>query len=473
LNDNILKPTDDINYRELQNYQNSSLLTHNHLSSRDPYDGQLDKNAEIRLRLALIDNYELKREQDSSYDPINIKDVVNLNTGFVTLRWLDASGGVMRSNDFAGDWIYNQENSAYNPEDRTLNEWYIQSRREMVQLTYPFMWSNTTNYCGMNYIPPVGSIVIVGFRKLGLPIILGFLSNNYKTLYPILKPGEISIKGYGNNYIHNRQSDKLDLTAWSKIGEKDIDDPHKLKVNQKNYKMWIRINANDGNINLIARDYGDNSNFTGYSSIESSIIINPNSISTSCNYGRNTVIQNFDPNTNISEIIMSNNNGASVITQTTNNGVDEIIQTVNSDENSSIIIQDANKINFTANEIEFNSKNIKVNNDENIEINSKSLNEIITDNYDINAGSSKTIISGEFELNANLINEISNTDLNLNANKINIISNTILNIHSDNLITNDSVTTIVSNTININSTRETNINATGDCNIHGSKIYLN
>ena len=313
---NVIRPSDDIDYRALQNHQNRNMTIYNNLSPRDPYDGQVDKNSEIRLRLAQIDNYEIKRDPNIKYDPLDVTRVVNLNTGQVVLRWLDAPGGIIRANDLDGEWIYNKENSSYNPEDRTLDEWHIQSRREMVQLTYPFIWSNAENYCGMNYIPPIGSIVIVGFRKLGLPIILGYLSNNYKTLYPILKPGEISIKGYGNNYIHNRQSDKLDLTAWSKNGEIDIDDPNKAKFNLGNYKMWIRINGNDGNISIIARDYGDNSEFNGNPTIESYIKVSPEKITMSCNYDSTTIVQTSD------------------------------------------------KITFNSDNIEFNSKSIKINSDD-------------------------------------------------------------------------------------------------------------
>ena len=81
-NKNILKPTDDdVDYRKLQNYQNTSLLTRNKLSSRDPYDGQLDKNSEVRLRLAIIDNYELKRDQDVAFNPLDIKNC------FVCFSW--------------------------------------------------------------------------------------------------------------------------------------------------------------------------------------------------------------------------------------------------------------------------------------------------------------------------------------------------------------------------------------------------
>ena len=455
---NILKPSDDIDYKKLQNHQNASLLTHNNLSPRDPYDGQLDKNSEIRLRLAIIDNYESKREK--GYDPLDIKNVINLNTGLVTLKWLDSSGGVMRPNEMGGEWIYNAENAQLNPEDRTLNEWYIQSRREMVQLTYPFMWSNDKNYCGINYIPPVGSIVIVGFKKLGLPIILGYLSNNYKTLYPVLKPGEISIKGYGNNYIHNRQSDKIDLTAWSEKGpdKYDIDDPHKTE-NKGNYKMWIRINANNGNINLIARDYGEITTFTGNAAIESLITISPNKIISSYNYGASVISQEMIDGENI----ITNIVGESSITQT------------------------GSKITFNAKDIEFNSDNFIINNTKNINItnndtliiDSKIINITSIENYDITAKSSKIEINGELILNANLINETSQTELNMksittninsdsNGGIINIgnINSSEVKIYSNNLIIDSSIANIHSNnliidgTINIgNSNENININA--------------
>ena len=417
--ENVIRPTEDIDYRSLQNHQSQNLMIYNNLSARDPYDGQVDKNGEIRLRLAMIDNYEIKRDQNVKYDPLDVTKVVNLNNGLVTLRWLDAPGGIMRPNNLEGEWIHNKENATFNPEDRTLNEWYISSQREMVQLTHSFIWSGkdkngNNNYCGINYIPPIGAIVIVGFRKLGLPIILGYLSNNYTTLYPILKPGEISTKGYGNNYIHNRQSDKLDLTAWSKIGEKDIDDPNETKTNNGNYKMWIRINANDGNIQLIARDY-NNPDFTGNPTIENKITISPIEITSSYNYGVSTIKQNSD----------------SITTSYGNTN----------------IIQNADSITFNSKTININSNNINITNTEAVKINSGSMNSIISNNYDIEAASLFINISEELNIHSNnlITNEnetIINSDItNINSNTTNIHS-TNTNIHSNNLIMDGSNTKI-------------------------------
>ena len=172
-----------------------------------------------------------------------------------------------------GNWTYDKSKDAYNPEERTYDDWDIQSRREMVDLCYPFIWSDGTNWCGYNYIPPIGSKVVVGFRRHGFAVMLGYLPTYYRAAYPPLKPGEICNKGYGNNYIHNRWSDKLDLKAWSVAGAVDLDDPAKTKTNASDCTLWIRLDANNRHIKISA---------TSASPAQSSVIyLKPESITMS------------------------------------------------------------------------------------------------------------------------------------------------------------------------------------------------
>lgn len=287
---NILTPDGDARETlELQNQYSKNMNAYNRLDSKTPYDGTLDKFSDVRLRLAVVDNPEIKRNKYDKIDPLNTKGIVNHNTGNITLRWLDSPGGIIRPQETGGDWKYNEKKDKYDPDEREFDEWSITSRREQVQLGHPFIWSNDSNWCGFNYIPPVGSVVVVGFRKQGMPIILGYMPTHYKICYPVLKPGEMTMKGYGNNYTHWRWSDKLDMKVWCKEGELDLDDSKKQKKNAASCTLWIKLNANDRHIEISAiestsgsiNDHNYNKYPTPYNPKDargSKIIIKPSSI---------------------------------------------------------------------------------------------------------------------------------------------------------------------------------------------------
>lgn len=271
----------------LQNQYVKNTSSFNRLNSSSPYNGTSDKFSDIRIRLAVIDNPESQRGQYEEIDPLDVKNVINTNNGKVTLKWVDSPGGIIRSQNVGGEWIYKQEKDKYNPEDRDFQEWNITSQREQVALGHPFIWANNDNYCGFNYLPPVGSTVVVGFRKQGLPIILGYVQTHYQICKPPLKPGEMVLKGYGNNYIHNRWSDKIDIKAWSEEGKPDLDDPSNKKTNKSNCTLWIRLNANDRYIELISSENGNgngnDNNLNKYpyeikGESSSKVVINPTSV---------------------------------------------------------------------------------------------------------------------------------------------------------------------------------------------------
>jgi hypothetical protein len=278
---NVIKPTEtqqvQATNQELQNSQSQNMGSFNRLSQRSPYDGALDKNGELRLRLAMVDNPEITRNANKILDPLDVKNIVNLSTGKITLKWLDIPGGAIRSSELGGKWEEVADNSKYNPEEREFDNWDIQSRREMVELTHPFMWANNKNWAGFNYIPPVGSIVIVGFRKQGLPIILGYAPTHFKICYPVLQPGEMSMKGFGNNYAHWRWSDKTDFKVWSIKDEIDIDDPKKIKKNETDCTLWLRLNANDRYIKMQATEV-DKSPQKAHQSHSTTLTISPKSL---------------------------------------------------------------------------------------------------------------------------------------------------------------------------------------------------
>lgn len=246
--------THTVSDSELMTEQKLNLNSYHRLDDAAPYGGQVDKFGEIRLRLATIDSPEINRTGFDSINELDTTNVVNVNSGKVTLKWEDVPGGVVRPTELSGTWKYNPDQDSINPEERDFNNNTITSSREMVDLTSPFIWTGDANYCGFNYIPPIGSRVIVGFRKHGFPLILGYLPKYFKVLYPVLKPGEMCIKGHGNNYTHWRHSDKLDMKVWSNKGEIDKDDPYKKKENQTSNVIWLRLNANDGYILMSVTD---------------------------------------------------------------------------------------------------------------------------------------------------------------------------------------------------------------------------
>ena len=213
----------------------------------------IDENYDICLRIATIDNPTVNRISPIGLNPLDTTNAVNENVGKVCLRFEGLGSGIL---NIGGEGKSDNGNVSYNAEDRTLNEMGNTSTRETVDLTYPFLWSGPTNWCGINYLPPVGAKVIVGFAKNNRPMILGYLNENYKMCYPPLKPGEIMTKGYGNNYIHNRWSNKVDLKAWAKKGEQDRDDSSGSMSAKQDCVAMIRLDADNGFIELSVNGTG-------------------------------------------------------------------------------------------------------------------------------------------------------------------------------------------------------------------------
>lgn len=213
----------------------------------------IDKNFDICLRVATIDNPTVNRVSPVGFNPLDTENVINENVGKVCLRFEGLGSGIV---NIGGAGSAGEKDFSYNPEDRTLNEFGNTSTRESVGLTYPFMWAGPANWCGINYLPPVGAKVIVGFAKNNRPMILGYLNENYKMCYPPLRPGEILTKGYGNNYIHNRWSNKLDLKAWAKSGEQDRDDSSGSMSAKNDCVAMLRLDADNGFIELTVNGTG-------------------------------------------------------------------------------------------------------------------------------------------------------------------------------------------------------------------------
>ena len=219
----------------------------------DKAKNQLDKYYDIQIRVAQIENPQEDIISVVDRNPLDISHTINDNTGQVCLRFNDLGLGFMNP-DGAGEKL----NSMYDYDPKMQNEYAVTNvdSRPNVGLTYPFIFVGTQSWCGFNYLPPVGSKVLVGFGKNHKPFILGFLAEQYKFMRPILHPGEIMIKGYGNNYIHWRWSNKLDIVAGGSEGEIDRDDAAGGKTIACSNSCMIQLDADNGQISLLVNGTG-------------------------------------------------------------------------------------------------------------------------------------------------------------------------------------------------------------------------
>ena len=232
---NIVMPTEDMNYELGRDEANA-----------------MDKHTVVFIRTAKIWNPRLNNMNPTTTNMLEVKSAVNENTGKVLLT-LNMSGYISPAQQDETSYTDN----AYGPEDRTLDEVTNTSLQEKIPLTYPFIWVGQDSWCGYNYLPPLNSEVIVGFGRRHDAYILGYVNPNYKACEPYLKPGEICMKGVGNNYIHNRWSNKLDLKVWAKEGEQDRDATSREESAPRDCTLWLRMDADNGHIELSAAGGGE------------------------------------------------------------------------------------------------------------------------------------------------------------------------------------------------------------------------
>lgn len=224
-----------------------------HILNKSPYDGLVEQGSDMRLRVGVVDNPTYYRPEGAPLHPLNPIGIVNTQTGKICVRWLEMKGGLIQKEKVDGKM---KTSVKYLSDHGEYGEIYEDTKnREILTLTHPFIWATNKNWCGFHYLPPVGSIVVVGFRKNNLPVLLGFIQSNYKACHKI-KLGEIMIKGYGHNYTHWKQSDRLEHKVWAIINEHDLDDPNKTKVNDANCNGRILMDANDKFIRLDIDEIG-------------------------------------------------------------------------------------------------------------------------------------------------------------------------------------------------------------------------
>lgn len=219
----------------------------------DEQHNKLEEHFAVQLRIATIENPQRSITSPISKDPLETKHVVNLSTGKVCLRFndLNVGAGILKAEGRKPN-----QNLSYSSEDRTLNELYDSDNTQNIPLTYPFIFANAKNWCGINYIPPVGSKVVVGFGKANFPIILGYLNEAFKVMTPPLLPGEVCIKGWGNNYIHWKWSNKLDIVAGAQQGAQDLDDSSGGKSANADSRVKITLDGDNGTLSLTVNGTG-------------------------------------------------------------------------------------------------------------------------------------------------------------------------------------------------------------------------
>ena len=244
--------TEQLDFQMLQRYQEEAIRKFNEMDIGRPINGGFTEMFanQAASRLATITNPLLKPLE--GYDPRDPTDHINMNQGTCCLTWENSIGGICNPPWMANTTKQTTEGRSINPEECTSSGQSTNSTQQTVQMTSPAMWTGDGNWCGLNYMPPVGSRVLVGEGANGDQQIQGYLPADFSSIRPILQMGETCIKGFGDNYIHCRTSDKIDIHASSGASNYDFDDPNKEKQNTQGSTLWIRLNANDCQIKISA-----------------------------------------------------------------------------------------------------------------------------------------------------------------------------------------------------------------------------
>lgn len=400
---------------DLENIQSAqALFDHDQInlnSTKKPANVVPDKFDEVRIRIGQIDNYLIERN-GQKIDPLKTDQIINMKTGKVVVRWIDYSGGIIRpeqfgypSEGFTEPWTYYPDKDSKYPEKRTLDAYNHDkaSDKEMIELTHAFIWNNGSNWCGMNYLPPVGSIVVVGFKKNNLPVILGYLQTDYSTAKPYIKPGETLIKGYGENYMHWRWSDKLDIHLNTTKDKIDLDDPYKNDKYPNTIEMWMRFDCYTRNIVIDVNQLDEGSQK------RTTIEVKPESVNINSNDGNNKSSFTVSP----TDIYGSSGDSNFYVSPSkvtmASNGSNILVSS------SDISIKSAGTVNIQAN------SGININSNSNIDITSNSNINMTSSGIDID--SNGTIIlssSGTTTLTNSATTINSSGNVSINGSKINL-----------------------------------------------------
>lgn len=407
-----------------------------------------DNNSDLRLRMAVITNSKVPVAENK--DPLDMTQTLNQSRGSVAISYMN---GVSGTGPAAGTDIqtsqYIKSNNSYKLADRKFN-YDTTSTDANTKLSMPYIWTGQNSdgentWCGFNYVPLQNSIALMGNKESGQPLILNYVPSNPEILLPALKPGEIAISGYGHNYIHWGQSDKITIHCDSKQGGIDYDDPNYLdpntnivKKNAADSSIDIQINANDRMILIETKENGQpNNTYNMYNSNTrqpngnqvTKILITPTDID---------IITNGDTN--------NNNTGATHI-----NISDEGIITEVSDNDSQTYIQQ------TSNCIKQKYMDDKYQIEQ--ELNENSIHRKVQDLKNINKFTEEYIDSENYSIHT--------TNYHINAEHINMMSDTVDN----DIIINADTYTVNGNEINLKSEDTIDINVPYGTHKEGSNQH--
>lgn len=209
------------------------------------------------LRVGIIDDPRIVRKKDQDgnldppLDPLLHKaeefelDIVNTATGCVAIRWIDGGlgGGVLLPSE---------------PVDNLHDA--LSKAVEIVPSLCTGIWggqhpvTGQLTVCGYEFMPPVGSVVLVGFIRGGKPIILGYWLPHYSSLfnkqnsrYPTLTPGEIRISSFGGSYIHITNSKENSKNE----GDQQISDILIQHVKGSNIRISSKVDDQYGELAIM------------------------------------------------------------------------------------------------------------------------------------------------------------------------------------------------------------------------------
>ena len=174
------------------------------------------------------------------YNPRDIADHINPNQGTACFLYENLPGGEFRptfmkgttkkiarasteGSEFRSFEDASSNGIEVNPEACTTSGYSTTSEQQTVRLPNNVQSAGGGNWCGSNNMPLVNGKFNMSRQPNGSMQPGAVVADDTpEDMHPILRPGESCDKGFGNNYIHKRTSDKMDIICSAK---KDGYDP--------------------------------------------------------------------------------------------------------------------------------------------------------------------------------------------------------------------------------------------------------
>lgn len=125
------------------------------------------------------------------------------------------------------------------------------------QIMSPFLWTGGENWCGITYGMLSGTRTISQKLANGQSVALGCIAQDASVIEPLLDPGAVCIKGFGNNYIHWESADRLHIKvkssknandfAYDKGGQKTSVEP---KSTPNGSNMFITLDGHEETLTI-------------------------------------------------------------------------------------------------------------------------------------------------------------------------------------------------------------------------------